>query len=195
MERLWVEAKPDDGPYPLEILIHNAGTAPTARLEDTDDKLLDEVLDLHVRVPMRLVRAALPGFRQRGRGTVLLMGSTAGLQAYPFTSAYTAAKHGTIGLARSIRAEAKSTDLRGYAICPGFVDTDITRSAADGIAARGKTTAEKALGQMAAMNRIGRMHTVAEVADAAVRLCTERPDGCVFLLDADPPNFVDEIGP
>jgi NAD(P)-dependent dehydrogenase (short-subunit alcohol dehydrogenase family) len=119
------------------------------------------------------------------------LASTAGLRGFPFTSAYTAAKHGMVGLARALRAELAGAGIRVYALCPGFVDTDITRGAAAAIAARGKTTADAAFARMAAQNRIGRMHTPAEVAAAVAQLLRDRPDGCVYDLDRDPPAFVD----
>jgi NAD(P)-dependent dehydrogenase (short-subunit alcohol dehydrogenase family) len=76
-------------------------------------------------------------------------------------------------------------------VCPGFVDTDITRSAAQAVAARGRTSADEAMARMAAQNRIGRMHSAEEVAAAVARLLRDRPDGCVYDLDRDPPAFVD----
>jgi NAD(P)-dependent dehydrogenase (short-subunit alcohol dehydrogenase family) len=121
--------------------------------------------------------------------------STAGLRGFPFTSAYTAAKHGMVGLARALHAELRSARIHVYAVCPGFVDSDITQQAAAAIAARGKTTVDEAMARMAGQNRIGRMHTPAEVAAAVGRLLRDRPEGCVYDLDRDPPAFVDGPSP
>ncbi len=173
------------------VLVNNAGTAPTAKFEATTPAMLDETLDLHVRAPMALIQAALPGMKQRGDGCIVQLASTAGLRGFPFTAAYTAAKHAMVGLTRALATELGDGPVRAYAVCPGFVDTEITRAAAAAIAARGKTTAEEALERMGRQNAIGRMHTALEVASAVARLVLDRPPGCVWLLDRDPPAFVD----
>lgn len=174
-----------------DVIVNNAGTAPTAKFEATTDAMLDETLALHVRAPLALARAALPGMKQRGRGCVVQLASTAGLRAFPFTAAYTAAKHAMVGLTRALASELRGTGVRAYAVCPGFVDTEITRGAAAAIAARGKLTAEQALQRMAEQNETRRMHTTTEVAETVARLVKDRPEGCTFVLDRDPPGFVD----
>lgn len=174
------------------VLVNNAGTAPTAKAEATTDAMLDETLDLHVRAPLRLIRAVLPGMKQQKHGVIVQLASTAGLRGFPFTTAYTAAKHAMVGLTRALHLEVANAGVRVYALCPGFVDTDITRQAAAAIAARGKTTADAALAAMAAQNRIGRMHAPDEVAAALAHLLTALPRGCVYDLDRNPPAFVDE---
>jgi short-subunit dehydrogenase len=176
---------------PPTALVNNAGTAPSARLEDTTDATLDQALALHVRAPFALLRGALPGFRAAGGGVAVQLASSAGLRGFPFTAAYTAAKHALVGLCRALAEElAREPRLAVYAVCPGFVDTEITRAAAAAVAARGRRTADEALAAMAAMNRIGRLLTAGEVASAVARVVRERPRGCVLDLDRDPPAFV-----
>ncbi len=174
------------------VVVNNAGTAPADKVENTTAAILRETFDLHVGAPLAFARAVVPAMKQARRGCLLQLASTAGLRGYPFTSAYTAAKHGMVGLSRALRAELEPAGIAVYAVCPGFVDSDITRGAAAAIAARGRSTAEEAFARMAAQNRIGRMHTPAEVAAAVVRLVHERPTGCVYDLDRDQPGFVDQ---
>ncbi|MBK8095499.1 MAG: SDR family oxidoreductase [Planctomycetes bacterium] len=176
---------------PPTALVNNAGTAPSDKLENTTDEAIAETFDLHVAAPLRLARACVPAMKQQHRGCLLQLASTAGLRGFPFTAAYTAAKHGMVGLSRALHAELHTQGLHVYAVCPGFVDTDITRQAAAAIAARGRATAEQAFARMAAQNRIGRMHTPAEVAAAVADLLQRRPAGCVYDLDRNPPGFVD----
>ena len=176
---------------PPSVVVNNAGTAPTARFEDTGDELVDEVLDLHVRAPFRILRAALPALRAHA-GVAIQLASTAGLRGFPFTTAYTTAKHAMVGLTRALASELGSrAELRVYAVCPGFVDTAITRRAAAGVAARGRRSADEALAAMAAMNRIGRLHTTDEVAAALAAIVRDRPAGTVLDLDREPPRFLD----
>ena len=174
-----------------DLLVNNAGTAPTAKVESTTDDMLTETLDMHVRVPLRLIRAVLPAMKARNSGCLVQMASTAGLRGFAFTTAYTAAKHGMLGLTRAIHTELSATGIDAYAICPGFVDTDITREAAASIAARGRMSADEALAAMAAQNHIGRMHSSAEVAEAVLGVVRDRPSGCVLELDREPPTFLD----
>jgi 2-hydroxycyclohexanecarboxyl-CoA dehydrogenase len=176
---------------PVTAVVDNAGTAPSDKVENTSQDVLLETFLLHVAAPLALARACVPGMKRRGGGVLLHVASTAGLRGYPFTAAYTAAKHGMVGLARALHAELAAAGIRSYALCPGFVDSDITRGAATAIAARGRITADEAFARMAAQNRIGRMHTPAEVAAAAARLLRDLPAGCVYELDREPPGFVD----
>ena len=174
---------------PVQILINNAGTAPSARFDRTGDEMLGEALNLHVSVPFRILRQAI---REMGPGSCAVqIASTAGLRGFAFTTAYTAAKHAMVGLSRSLAAELGAGPPRIYALCPGFVDTDITRRAADDIASRGRQTPEQALAALASMNNIGRLHTPDEVAAAVTHLVTQQPPGCVYDLDRDPPAFVE----
>ncbi len=172
------------------VLVNNAGTAPTNKMENSSDAELEQVLDLHLKAPFRLIRALLPGMRKRGKGCLLQLASSAGLRGFPYTAAYTSAKHAMVGLTRALATEIAGTDIKAYAVCPGFVDTDITRKAATDIAARGKQTAAQALAKMGEMNNIGRLHSADEVAQAVLHLVQEQPEGCVWDLDRDPPAFV-----
>ena len=179
------------GTRPLDVLVNNAGVAPSERVETTSDAVLRTVLDLHVEVPFRLIRALLPGMRARGRGTIVQLGSTAGLRGFPFTAAYAAAKHGMVGMTRALIAELGDSPLRVHAVCPGFVDTDITRGAAAKIAARGKQSAEDALGKLGKMNALGRMHTPDEVAGFVATLVAQATPSGVWDLDREPPTRIE----
>jgi NAD(P)-dependent dehydrogenase (short-subunit alcohol dehydrogenase family) len=172
-----------------DLLVSNAGTAPSDKLENTTEEQLAEALDLHVRTPFRLLKQLVPGWRSRGSGCAVMVASTAGLRGYAFTSAYTAAKHGLVGLTRALAEEWRGTGLRIGALCPGFVDTEITRAAAERAAARGKVSAAEALARLGALNRIGRLHTPAEIAEAAWRFFEDPhfgASGSIWDLDADP---------
>ena len=177
----------------VDAVVSNAGTAPADKVENTTTAMLRETFDLHVGAPLAFARAVAPAMKKRGGGCLLHLASTAGLRGYPFTSAYTAAKHGMVGLARALHAELGAAGIRVHALCPGFVDTDITRAAAAAVAARGRTTAAEALARMAAQNKIGRMHTPAEVAAAVAMLLANPQRGCVYDLDRAEPAFVDSI--
>jgi NAD(P)-dependent dehydrogenase (short-subunit alcohol dehydrogenase family) len=172
--------------------VNNAGVAPSDRFATTDAGVLRATLALHIEVPFALMRAVLPGMQTRAEGTIVQVASTAGLRGFPFTAAYAAAKHGLIGMTRALIAElGAGSPVRVYAICPGFVDTDLTRDAAAKVAARGKQSAAEALSKMGKMNVLGRLHTPEEIAGYVDRLVAERPPSGIFDLDRDPPVRVD----
>jgi len=178
---------------PVDLLINNAGTAPSEKLENTSDETLDEVLDLHVRAPFKLIRAVIPEMKARQRGCIIQMSSTAGLRGFALITAYTAAKHAMVGLTRALAVELSRTPIRSYAICPGFVDTDITRAGAAKVARLGKHTEEELMNMYGAMNKCGRLlqpeevaHAVGELADPDCRI----PSGSIYELDDMPPSIL-----
>ena len=176
---------------PVAVLVNNAGVAPSNRFEATTDDVLRRVLRLHVEVPFALTRKVMPSMKAAGAGAIVQIASTAGLRGFPFTAAYTAAKHGLVGMTRALIAELRDQPVRVYAVCPGFVDTDLSRAAAAAVAARGKQTVADALLKMGQMNVLGRLHTADEIAAFVGQLCTDRPASGVFDLDHDPQLRVD----
>lgn len=178
---------------PVTVLINNAGSAPSAKLTDTTDEMIDEALDLHVKAPLRLLRAAIVDMRAAGAGCAVQVASSAGLRGFAFTAAYSAAKHGMVGLTRALAAELRDEPIRVYAVCPGFVDTDITRRAAAAIARRGRHTETEALARLGAMNAGGRLLTAAEVAGVVADLCEPArapASGAIYNLEGLPPTLV-----
>ncbi len=178
---------------PVAVLVNNAGTAPSAKIEDTTDAQLAEVLDLHVAAPFRLARALVGEMRDRG-GVLIQLASTAGLVGYPMVTGYTAAKHAMVGLTRALAVELAATPIRVHAVCPGFVDTDITRQAAREIAARGRHDEAAVLARYGALNACGRLIQPDEVARVVVELadpeCAVRSGG-IYTLDAMPPALIE----
>lgn len=171
-----------------DVLVNNAGVAPSAPLEGSDDDLWDDVLDLNAHAPFALCRAALPAMAERGWGRVVHLASTAGLEGYAYTAVYVASKHALVGLTRALAAEVatrwRDADLTVNAVCPGFVDTDIVASAAARIAATSSLDEAGARERLAAMNPSGRLLTPDEVAEAVLALVLGDDQGrCVRLGD------------
>jgi NAD(P)-dependent dehydrogenase (short-subunit alcohol dehydrogenase family) len=162
-----------------DVLVNNAGVAPSASLEKTDDVQWDSTFALNVFAPFALCRAALPGMASRGFGRVVNVGSTAGLRGFAYTTAYTASKHALLGLTRALDAElrqrAPGRDVTVNAVCPGFVDTDIVRDSARRIAAATGVSEEQARGKLGSMNPSGRLLSPEEVAEAVLALVLESP--------------------
>jgi NAD(P)-dependent dehydrogenase (short-subunit alcohol dehydrogenase family) len=159
---------------PVEVLVANAGAAASAPLVRTTDEDWQHMLDLNLTTPFRCVRRALPAMTDAGWGRVVVIASTAAKQGDPYIAAYTAAKHGVLGLVRSAAAEIARTGVTVNAVCPGYVDTPMTELSAEMIVAATGRTREEALAVLEAKQPIGRLITVDEVADA-VEFCVENP--------------------
>jgi NAD(P)-dependent dehydrogenase (short-subunit alcohol dehydrogenase family) len=157
---------------PVEVLVANAGAAVSAPLARTTDELWDAQLAINLTAPFRCVRRAVPPMVDAGWGRVVVMASAASKAGAPYVSAYTAAKHGVLGLVRSAAAELAGTGVTVNAVCPGYVDTPMTDGSVRTIAERTSLTADEARSRLAAMQPIGRLITPGEVADVVALLVT-----------------------
>jgi NAD(P)-dependent dehydrogenase (short-subunit alcohol dehydrogenase family) len=108
---------------------------------------------------------------ERGYGRIVNVASTAGLKGYAYASAYCAAKHGVIGLTRALALETARSNVTVNAVCPGYTDTDIARSAIANIVAKTSKSPQEALAALTAANPQQRLVTPAEVAHAVLWLC------------------------
>ncbi|MDP6874942.1 MAG: SDR family NAD(P)-dependent oxidoreductase [Alphaproteobacteria bacterium] len=113
----------------LDILINNAGISQHTLIDADDyEEIWDRHLDILLRAHTRTIRAALPHLRAGGAGRIVNIASTEGLGATPETSPYTAAKHGVIGLTRSLAVELGRQGVTVNCICPGAIRTGMTKN-------------------------------------------------------------------
>lgn len=157
---------------PVEILVVNAGASMSAPLVKTTDEDWQRMLDLNLTAPFRCLRRALPSMTRAGFGRVVVIASVAGKIGSPRIAAYTASKHGVLGLVRTAAAEVATTGVTVNAVCPGYVDTPMTdRSVASISAGTGRSESE-ARAILENMQPIGRLVTVEEVV-STVMLCVD----------------------
>lgn len=157
---------------PVAVLVANAGAGESARLERTTDEQWHRMLELNLTAPFRCMRRAVPSMRAAGFGRIVVVASTAARVGEPYIAAYTASKHGVLGLVRSAAAELASTGVTVNAVCPGYVDTAMTETSIEGIVAKTGRTAQEARQILERKQPIGRLITPDEVA-AAVWFCIE----------------------
>ena len=112
----------------IEILVNNAGAAPTAPFHKLTAKEWREVMAVNLDGVFNCTSAALDNMLAQGWGRIVNIASTAALRGYAYVSAYSAAKHGVLGLTRSLALETATKGITVNAICPGYTDTDIIRS-------------------------------------------------------------------
>ncbi|TYB48220.1 SDR family NAD(P)-dependent oxidoreductase [Actinomadura chibensis] len=155
---------------PVEVLVANAGAAAESPIVDETDQTWQGLLDLNLSVPFRLMRRTLPAMTAAGWGRIVAIGSVASLRGEPRLGAYTAGKHGLLGLVRSVAAEVAKDGVTVNAVCPGYVDTALTRRTVKEIARRLDESEDRALLRLARRHPIRRLVRPDEVADA-VRFC------------------------
>lgn len=157
---------------PVEVLVVNAGASMSAPLVTTSDEDWQRMLDLNLTAPFRCLRRALPAMTSAGFGRVVVIASVAAKVGGARIAAYTASKHGVLGLVRTAAAEVARSGVTVNAVCPGYVDTPMTDTSVANIASGTGRSEDDARRILENMQPIGRLVTVEEVA-AAVMLCVD----------------------
>ena len=151
---------------PVEVLVAAAGAGHSARLDRTTDADWQRMLELNLTAPFRCIRRAVPAMRAAGWGRVIVIASSAARVGEPYIAAYTASKHGVLGLVRSAATELARTGVTVNAVCPAYVDTPMTDRTVENIASTTGRTREDARQTLERKQPIGRLIRPDEVADA-----------------------------
>ena len=157
---------------PVQLLVNNAGEAVTAPFQKTDDALWHRMLGVNLTGVYACIREGLPDMLDAGFGRIVTVASTAGLRGYRYGSAYVAAKHGVIGLTRSLAIELARKNITVNAVCPGYSDTDMVRDAVANIQAKTGRDEVTARAALTVRNPQGRLIAPEEVAQTVLWLCS-----------------------
>jgi 3-hydroxybutyrate dehydrogenase len=155
-----------------EVLVANAGTSLAAPITQTTDDQWQQMIESNLTAPFRCIRRALPPMLQAGRGRIVVIASVVAKRGERQVSAYTASKHGVLGLVRAVADEVARTGVTANAVCPGYVDTPMTDATVATMAARLGTSEAEARAVLEKRQPIRRLIRPDEVA-AAVLACVQ----------------------
>jgi 3-hydroxybutyrate dehydrogenase len=162
---------------PITILVNGAGVAPSAPLLKTSDETWHDTLQTNLTGAFYTIREALPGMVEAGWGRVVNVASIAGKTGYPYISAYSASKHGLIGLTRCAALEMAERGITVNAVCPGYVDTAMTDVSIERMVKKTGLDAGDLRRRLEHMSPQKRLFTPDEVAALVVYLCGDDARG------------------
>lgn len=155
---------------PISILVNNAGRGDSAPFKRTTAEFFMRMVEINLLSTFLCIRQVLPAMTEAGYGRIVNIASTAGLVGYQYVTAYVASKHGVVGLTRSLALETAKTGVTVNAVCPGYVETDMTADTIANIVEKTGMDAGAARARLAQSNPQGRLIDPAEVADVVVWL-------------------------
>jgi NAD(P)-dependent dehydrogenase (short-subunit alcohol dehydrogenase family) len=162
---------------PVDILVNNAGYVESAPVMRVSDESWNQTLAVNLTGTFLCLREVMPAMIARRQGRVINIASTAAEIGYAYTAAYCAAKHGVLGLTRSVALEVAAKGITVNAICPGWVDTAMTEESIDRIVRTTGRSADAARATLESMNPQGRLIRPEEVARVAVWLASDAAAG------------------
>jgi len=152
----------------IDVLILNAGDGAAAPIDKTTNEVWEHSIAINLTAPFQYLRAAVPAMKEAKFGRIIVIASSAGLIGEPNVSAYTAAKHGVIGLVRAAAAELGKYGITVNAVCPSYVDTPMTKRSLEAAAARTGKDFNEVKAALESKQPSGRFLTPTEVASAAI---------------------------
>ncbi|WP_306115301.1 MULTISPECIES: SDR family NAD(P)-dependent oxidoreductase [unclassified Roseovarius] len=156
---------------PIQICIANAGLAEGRALHKTEMAFWRRMMATNLDGAFLTIRESLKSMRDTDWGRVIAISSIAGLKGLKGAPAYTASKHGMIGLIRALSEDYLGTPFTFNAVCPGYVDTEIVTRNVTSIQERAGISAEEARAIMVGANKHKRLIAPSEVAQSVLWLC------------------------
>ena len=155
---------------PISILVNNAGVAKSASFKNMKRELWEEILKVNLTGTFICSQVVLSGMLEAKYGRIINISSTAGLTGYGYVTAYSAAKHGVIGLTRSLALEVSKSGVTVNAVCPGYTETDLITQTIKNIVTKTGRTEEAARAELTSSNPMGRLVQPWEVAETVAWL-------------------------
>ncbi len=158
----------------LDILVNNAGVQHVAPIDEFPDEKWEQIIRLDLIASFYTIKHSLPSMKKRGFGRIINIASAHGLVASPFKSAYVAAKHGIVGLTKTVALEVAKQGVTVNAICPGYVKTPLVlNQISDTAKTRGITEEEVINNVMLGPQATKKFVEIKEVAELVLYLTSE----------------------
>ena len=161
----------------IDILVNNAGKAMSAKFLGHPDEVWHQLLALNLTGVYYVTKAVAPGMVERKWGRIITVASVAGKVGSRYTAAYSASKHGVLGLMKSVALELATTGVTANSVCPGYVDTPMTDGAVANMIARTGMSEEDARTYLTSTNPQRRLVTPDEVARVVLFLAQATSGG------------------
>jgi 3-hydroxybutyrate dehydrogenase len=174
----------------VDILVNNAGLQHVSPVEEFDEERWALLLDVMLTAPFVLIRRLLPGMYERGWGRVINIASVHGIVASPYKAAYVSAKHGIVGLTKTVALEAaaRCPDVTVHAVCPSYVRSPLVEGQiSDQARLHGMEKDEVLEKVLLTQNAVKRLIEPEQVAESVEFLCAPGAwsmTGSVLSLDA-----------
>ena len=161
----------------VDVLVNNAGIASSAPLKAITLDDWNRVFAVNATGTFLCTQAMVPAMVERGWGRVVNVASVAGKVGAPYIAAYATSKHAVVGFTRSVAAEVAAHGVTVNAVCPGYVETDMSVSTVERIVRKTDLSPEEARATLEKVSPQGRLYTAEEVAYQVVCLCDRQAGG------------------
>jgi NAD(P)-dependent dehydrogenase (short-subunit alcohol dehydrogenase family) len=161
----------------VEILVNNAGVAKAAGFLEMPDSLWEDILKINLTGPYNCCKVFLPAMIEARWGRIINIGSTTSKVGYPHVSAYVSSKHGLLGLTRVLALETARLGITVNAICPGYLDDELTHANAQQMAEKTGKSVDQILSMFASSSPQKRLIAPEEVAELALLMASDKLAG------------------